>query len=254
MTETVRVRMLVAYDGAGFRGFAVNQGVRSVAGELEERLSALCATPITITCAGRTDAGVHGWGQVVSFDAPADRFDPERWMRSLNSQGGGVVVVREISAADPEFDARFSARWRRYRYTVLNRATADPFLRLTSWWIPDPLDVDAMNAAAAAIVGEHDFASFCRRPAWADGSPGLLVREIFDANWQAVDNDVIQLEITARAFCHQMVRSLVGAMVDVGLGKLRAQDMVRILEARDRAVASQPAPALGLCLWEVGYD
>jgi len=270
MTETVRVRMLVAYDGTDFRGFAVNEGVRTVAGELQVRLSALCGVPVTLTCAGRTDAGVHGWGQVVSFDAPTDRFDPKRWTASLNKQSGGVVVVRDIAQAAPDFDARFSAKWRRYRYTVLNRPIPDPFRRHTSWWMPAPLDIDAMNDAATRIVGEHDFASFCRRPERADGTPASLVRRILDATWSAVEgeaadgsgdvggndprNGIVRLEITATAFCHQMVRSLVGCMVDVGRGRRTPDDMARTLVAKDRATASQPAPSVGLCLWEVGYD
>ncbi len=248
-----RVRLDVAYEGSGYRGFARNEGVRTVGGDLEERLSALCREPVSVTAAGRTDAGVHARHQVVTFDAPEDRIDLERWVRSLNKQGGGSVVVTAAAVVDDEFDARFSARWRRYRYFVRNRPTPDPFRAHVAWWVAEDLDVGAMQAGAGAFVGQHDFAAFCRRAYRADGEPLPLVRRVLDAGWHQEDDELC-FEITAAAFCHQMVRSITGTLVDVGRGRIDPADLPAIIGSGDRSKAGQLAPPHGLHLWDVGYD
>ena len=252
-----RVRLLVAYDGSAFHGFARNPGVVTVAGALEERLSSICREPITVTGAGRTDKGVHAWGQVVSFDAPVERIqDLERLRRSLNSIASETLAVRAVDWAPDDFDARFSARWRRYRYTVLNTEEPNPFLAPTSWHVHERLDVAAARAACVPLVGLHDFTSFCRRPPLGPGSSGIppMTRRVLDADWSELDDGVLQFEITASAFCHQMVRSIVGILVDVGLGRRKAIEVAQALAARDRSMISNVAPAHGLCLWEVGYS
>jgi tRNA pseudouridine38-40 synthase len=254
----VRVRMVIAYDGGPFHGFAANAGVATVAGTLEHTIERVIGHRVTITGAGRTDRGVHAWGQVISFDAPSESLDLVALQRSINQLCGGPIVVREASVADADFDARFSARARVYRYTIVNRPVPDPFLGGTSWWIEQPLDLRAMRLACDPLIGEHDFASFCRRPkprssGGYEAGEASLVRRVLDARWDPLDDDVLRFTIGATAFCHQMVRSVVGTLVEVGQGKKRAGEMAGILRATDRSQAGQLAPAHGLCLWEVIY-
>ena len=248
----VRVRLDLSYDGTEFHGFAENAGVDTVAGRLRGALEQVLGTELDLTCAGRTDAGVHARAQVVTFDLPEDRLQPARLQRSLNSMLGQHVAVHRVSIAPEGFDARFSATWRAYRYLVLNRQDPDPFLARTSWWVSDPLDVDAMASAAEALRGEHDFSSFCRRP---KGQPeASLVRRVLHTAWvREAEPGLLRFEIAASAFCHQMVRSIVGTLVDVGRGRTRSTDLAAVLAAKDRAAAGNLAPPQGLCLWQVGY-
>jgi tRNA pseudouridine38-40 synthase len=250
----VRVRMTVAYDGSGFHGFAPNPGVATVGGVLGEALERVLRVPVDLTCAGRTDAGVHAWGQVVSFDAPAERFDAAALQRSLNRQLAPAVVVRSVEDGGEGFDARYSARRRTYRYTVLNRPVPDPFLAHVSWYVDEPLGLDLLRLGCDPLVGEHDFSAFCRRPKLRDGSEASLVRRVLRAGWDDLGDGVLRFEIEANAFCHQMIRSLVGTLVDVGLRRKHAGDLLGILHGRDRSAASPLAPPQGLCLWSVGYD
>jgi tRNA pseudouridine38-40 synthase len=251
----VRVKLVVAYDGASFHGFASQPGVTTVAGRLGDTLERVLGHPVELVCAGRTDAGVHGWGQVVSFDAAADRFDAAKVQAAVNGLCGPAIVVREASVPDsPDFSARFDATARRYRYTILNRPVPDPFLATTAWHVATPLDVRAMQAACDPLIGEHDFTSFCRRP--KDQPDASLTRRVLDARWEVDDaagEGVLRFWIEATAFCHQMVRSITGTLVDVGLGKRTAADVLAALRARDRAAAGPVAPPHGLCLWEVVY-
>jgi len=149
------------------------------------------------------------------------------------------------------------ATWRRYRYTVLNQPVPVPLLAATTWHVPSPLNLWAMQLACDPLIGEHDFASFCRRPKVAEGeAPKSLTRRVLEADWTTIDSDygeLLRFEIRANAFCHQMVRSIVGTLVDVGRGRRRAGDMRAILAARSRQAASAPAPPHALCLWDVGY-
>ena len=250
----VRVRLLVAYDGREFHGFAVQPNVRTVAGTLAAALERVLGHAVELTAAGRTDTGVHAWGQVVSFDAAAERFDADKVRAAVNSVCGPAIVVREARIAAPDFDARFSATFRRYRYTVLNREVPDPFLAATAWRIAQPLSVPLLQLACDPLLGEHDFGAFCRRP--KSDPDASLVRRVLDARWE-VDEEagegVLRFWIEATAFCHQMVRSLVGTLVDVGLGRRTAADVGAALRSRDRAAAGPVAPPHGLCLWEVGY-
>lgn len=205
--------------------------------------------------AGRTDAGVHAWGQVLSVDVPDDA-DLVRLQRSINSRFGPEIVARSIGPVPADFSARHSATGRSYRYHVVNRDVPDPFLADTAWWVPDRLAVPAMGEAARHLIGEHDFSSFCRRPKRPADEPEVsLVRRVTEAHWSTIDpGDVLRFEIAGRAFCHQMVRSIVGWCVAVGAGKRRAEETPTVLAARDRAAAAQPAPPHGLTLWAVDYD
>jgi tRNA pseudouridine38-40 synthase len=249
---TVRLRLDLSYDGSGFHGFAPNEGVTTVAGELAASLERVIGGPVRLTCAGRTDAGVHARSQVVTLDVPADRVDPARLRRSLNSMLGPRVSVTRVATVPDDFDARFSARWRSYRYRLLIREVPDPFLASTTWWVPEALDVAAMDQAAQQLLGEHDFSSFCRRPRGA--SDVSLVRRVLRAGWTVEDEpDLLRFEIAASAFCHQMVRSIVGTLVEIGRGRDRVSDMATVLSARDRSAAGNIAPPHGLVLWAVGY-
>lgn len=247
----VRVRMTVAYRGGRFRGFAAQPDQRTVAGSLAEAIGKVVRTDVDIIGAGRTDAGVHAWGQVVHFDVDdrGDGVDVAALQRSLNRMLAPDIVVRDAAVAAPEFHARFSATGRLYRYTVVNRPVPDPFLADFAWHLDTELDRRAMLAACDPLIGEHDFSSFCRRP----DDEAVLVRRVTDARWLDLGDGLLRFEISANAFCHQMVRSIVGTLVDVGLGKKRAGDISWILRAKDRSFAGPVAPPHGLCLWEVAY-
>jgi tRNA pseudouridine38-40 synthase len=246
-----RCKLVVAYDGTEFRGYAAQPDVRTVEGVLQEALEKVLRRQAAgLTCAGRTDAGVHAWGQVVSFEADTDAaVVPDRLQASLNGMLGPEVVVRSAELVDPGFDARRSARWRTYTYAVVNRPVPDPFLARYAWWVPEPIDLPALRLGADPFVGEHDFAAFCRKG--AEGS--TTTRRVLASRWVAAEDGVLRYEITATAFCWQMVRSLVGTLVDVGVGRIRPGDLLRIIRSRDRAAAGRLAPPHGLCLWEVGY-
>jgi tRNA pseudouridine38-40 synthase len=245
--------MTVAYDGSGFHGFAMQPGVRTVGGTLAEALEKVLRSPVELTCAGRTDTGVHAWGQVVSFDAPADRFDATALQRALNRLCAPEIVVRALGEGPEGFDARRSATYRVYRYTVLNRPVPDPFLARLAWHVDERLDLDLLRLGCDPLVGEHDFSAFCRKPKHRDGSEPSLVRRVHRASWSDLGDGILRFEITANAFCHQMIRSVVGTLVDVGLARKHAGEIMGILAGRDRSRASSLAPPQGLCLHEVGY-
>jgi len=249
-----RVRMTVAYDGTDFHGFAANAGVVTVGGTLTEAIERVLGRPIELACAGRTDAGVHAWGQVVSFDAPSAGLDLAELARAVTKLCGGPIVVRAAELAEPDFHARFSARSRRYRYTVLNTPAPDPFTRRVTWHVETPLDLERMRLGCDPIIGSHDFSSFCRAPKVGPGQPpASLVRRVIDARWDDLGDGVLRFEVEANAFCHQMVRSLVGTLVDLGLGRHRPGELAAMLRAGDRHAAGQVAPPRGLCLWQVRY-
>lgn len=243
------MKLTVAYDGTDFHGFAAQPDTRTVEGVLGEVLaSVLRVDRVSLSCAGRTDAGVHAWGQIVSTPVEGD-VDVDKIARATNSRLGPEVVVRAVEVVDGGFDARHSARSRAYRYTIVNRPAPDPFLARTAWWIPDPLDLSLLRLGADPFLGEHDFASFCRK-----GPPGsTMVRRVLASQWHDLGDGVLRYDITATAFCWQMVRSIVGTLVDVGAGKIRPGDILRILRAQDRSEARRVGAPHGLCLWEVAY-
>jgi tRNA pseudouridine38-40 synthase len=250
-STSTRWKLVVAYDGTGFRGYATQPDVRTVEGVLAEALSKVLRHAVTgMTCAGRTDAGVHAWGQVVSFDAgPDTELVPDDLRASLNGMLAPEVVVRSVEPVDGDFDARRSAQWRTYTYAVVNRPVPDPFLARYAWWVPEPLDLPALRLGADPFVGEHDFAAFCRKG--PEGS--TTTRRVLSSRWVAAEDGLLRYEVTATAFCWQMVRSIVGTLVDVGAGRIRPGDVLRIVRSRDRAAAGRLAPPHGLCLSEVGY-
>ena len=257
MSDTRTVRLTVAYDGTDFRGFAESDGVRTVMGDLRRAVETVVRAEVELTGAGRTDAGVHGWGQVISGQLPADT-DLGRLQRSLNAMCTPDIAVRAAEWAPPEFSARFSATGRSYRYHVWNDPTPNPLLARTTWHVPQQLDLAAMSQAADSLLGEHDFSSFCRRPKPAPGYDApSLVRRLDAARWAHADDGwgpaLLRFEITASSFCHQMVRSIVGTLVDVGAGRRSAGSVAVTLAAHDRNAAGQVAPPTGLVLWSVDY-
>jgi tRNA pseudouridine38-40 synthase len=251
---TVRVRLDVAYDGTGFHGFADNPGVRTVAGCLREATERVLGHRIDLTAAGRTDRGVHARGQVVSFDARADGRDGESLARALYQRRRPAIAVRRAAVVADTFDARFSATGRTYRYRIRNQPVHDPLDARTTWHITEPLDLATLRLGCDPLIGEHDFSSFCRKPPpLPDGSPASRHRRVRRAQWREGDDGLLVFEIEANAFCHQMVRSIVGTLVDMGLGRRKAGEMLGILAARDRHAAGRLAPPHGLVLWEVLY-
>ena len=260
-----RVRFVVAYDGSRFHGFAPNRGVDTVVGVLTDALSRVTRHMVELVGAGRTDAGVHAWGQVVSCDIPSG-VDLGELMRHVNRMCGPEVVLRIGDWVSDSFSARFSAVWRHYRYTVFNGPTPHPFLASTTWHVPRPLLLPAMQLACDPLIGEHDFSTFCRQPQIVDGGrvPSMK-RRVMLARWTDVTDQtdvvdaepggarVLRFEIRANAFCHQMVRSIVGTHTAVGRGQIHAGDIRSLMLARDRQPTAAVAPAHGLVLWQVAY-
>lgn len=249
------VVLLVAYDGGNFSGFAANPGVRTVSGELSAALERVLREPVELTCSGRTDAGVHAWGQVVSFVLDAE-VDLTRLQRSLVGLLAPEIAVRAITVGPEGFDARFSATSRTYRYTLLRSLAPSPFLARTTWHVPEELDLDAMRQAAAGFVGTHDFRSFCRAKhvlVAGEEVEASSVRDVLRAHISPAPDDCWRFEIEASSFCHQMVRSITGTLVDIGRGRRPADAVPAMLAARDRHAAGNMAPASGLCLWSVRF-
>ena len=240
------VRFRLAYDGSGFRGWARNAGQRTVEGVLSDALTRVLGDAPKLSVAGRTDAGVHARGQVASFVADDD-VDLEGLQRSLNGMLAPEIVADEVRRAPEGFNARFSATAREYRYRIDTGAWPDPFEARFVWHRPGALDVSLMRQASRTLIGEHDFASFCRRP-----QSGGTVRRLERLSIARV-GDRVEISARANAFLYQMVRTLVGTLVAVGERRLDAGVVRGILEARERSQTPQMAPAHGLTLERVIY-
>jgi tRNA pseudouridine38-40 synthase len=254
--RTVRIRIDLSYDGSGFSGWAAQPGRRTVEAVLAAALGQVLRLPGPpgLTVAGRTDAGVHARGQVVHADVPADAWAPvaDRERGPVGRLAGVLPADVRVHGADPApdgFDARFSALWRRYSYRVCDDpALADPLRRHETLWFFRRLDVAAMNEAARPVLGEHDFAAFCRR------RPGATtIRTLRHLEWQRDGDGIAVATVVADAFCHNMVRSLVGALLAVGEGRRPPGWPAAVLAAAVRDPAVRVMPPHGLCLEEVGY-
>jgi tRNA pseudouridine38-40 synthase len=251
--ERVRVRADVAYDGGGFSGWARQPGRRTVQQVLEDTLGVvlrLLEAP-ALTVAGRTDAGVHARGQVAHFDVPVPYWEaaaPAAHRRLAGLLPDDVRVWRLTQVPD-DFDARFCALWRRYAYRVCDGPSGvDPLSRHTTLWHPLPLDLTAMNEAGQRCLGEHDFAAFCRRREGA-----TTVRALLRLEWERQAPGLAVVAVVADAFCHNMVRALVGAMLRVGEGSKPVEWPAQVLASRARDPAVRVLPPHGLCMEEVGY-
>jgi len=255
----VRLRIDLAYDGTEFHGWAVQPSLRTVQGELEAALATVLRTPVSVTCAGRTDTGVHARGQVVHVDADHEVVQAaagrsphppaESLVRRLNGVLPSDVHVGRVTEAPDGFDARFSALWRRYAYRVADDpSTVDPLTRRHVLEWGRALDVEAMNDAAARLVGEHDFAAFCRKREGATS-----IRRLLDLSWQRDHHGVLVATVRADAFCHNMVRSLMGCLVVVGEGRHSPDWAGEVLTAGVRHPRVTVLPPHGLTLEQVAY-
>lgn len=274
----MHLKLVIQYDGTDFSGSqlqAADKG-RTVQGELEQALARLAGSPIRIDLAGRTDTGVHAWGQVASLDFPArDRLDqPGVVAKALNGILPNDLAVISAEQVDPGFHARFSARSRAYRYLILNATYARPLLRRYSLHVTRNLDLEAMREAVSMLVGIHDFASFAGR---GMGIPGAdvdrpsTVRTVsvvrlamldMEANfwaWQAEetvqgqDGNLVAIDLVANAFLPHMIRNIVGTLLEVGSGKRNVEEFGNLLESKDRRLAGLTAGPHGLCLLWVEY-
>lgn len=248
----MRLRLDIAYDGTEFHGWAAQRGLRTVQEELEAWIPRVLrlSEPVNLTCAGRTDAGVHARGQVVHLDLP-EVADIDRTIADLAYRLRNVLpadlVVRRVSLAPPGFDARFSAIWRRYVYRIAD-STPDPLLRIHVTPLRTELDLQRINAVASRLTGLHDFAAFCKQREGA-----TTIRNLLQLSARRTWGDVAEITVRADAFCHSMVRSLVGALVAVATGRRDAAWMVGLLDAGERVGEIRVMPPGGLTLEEVGY-
>ncbi|GLG02625.1 tRNA pseudouridine synthase A [Alicyclobacillus hesperidum subsp. aegles] len=242
-----RIRLVVAYDGAGFHGFARQDGLRTVQATLEETLTRMLSTPIEVHGSGRTDKGVHARAQVVHFDLP---YGPpaERMVYVLRRRLPADIIPLWADRVDTGFHARFSVVRKTYRYLLYRGATPNLFLYRFSWHVPGVLGVEAMREAAAHLLGRHDFTSFC-----ASATPQEdKVRSLYRIDFVESPNR-LAIEVEGSGFLQYMVRIIVGTLVKVGQGRERADRIPAILAAKDRRLAGETAPPHGLCLWNVEY-
>jgi tRNA pseudouridine38-40 synthase len=244
----VRLRLDLSYDGARFHGWAAQPGLRTVQGEVEAAVATILSleSPVPLTCAGRTDAGVHARGQVAHVDLDG-AIDVELLARRLRSLLPDDIGLRALTPAPPGFDARFSALERRYVYRLGDRGPIDPLVRghVVTW--PRELDVGAMNAASAPLLGEHDFAAFCKKREGA-----TTIRTLLALHSERRDG-LLETTVRADAFCHSMVRSLMGALVAVGEGRFAPGWTTSVLASAVRDGRIKVMPADGLVLEEVVY-
>ncbi|MGN6203280.1 tRNA pseudouridine(38-40) synthase TruA [Humibacter sp.] len=267
-----RIRLGIAYDGSGFNGWSRQPGLRTVQGALEEALRMLFRRhepAPTLTVAGRTDAGVHALGQVAHVDLTPDQVDAllrprkrrnaaddadaaaalRRRLTGILGAADSDVVIVSAQLAEPGFDARFSALWRRYEYRIADAAAPkNPMARSSTLWYPVVLNVEDMDAAAGTLLGLHDFAAYCKPREGA-----TTIRTLQEFAWSRGADGVLVASVRADAFCHSMVRALVGACVAVGEGKLAREDLALLRDVGARTSAFKVMPAKGLTLMEVGY-
>jgi tRNA pseudouridine38-40 synthase len=243
----VNIKIVLEYDGSGFVGWQQQAHGRTVEAELKRALKAVTGEDIKVYAAGRTDAGAHAEGQVVSFQTDG-RISPHRLVAALNARLPADVAVLSAEEVPDEFHARYSARWRRYRYRYLDRPSRPALERGRCWHVRGVLDVDAMSAAAKALTGKHDWTSYCSASEPSDAR----VREMRSARVVRY-GDVVELELVAEGFLRGLARSIAGALAEVGRGRRPPEWVGEVLEARDRRKAARTAPAGGLTLMEVIY-
>lgn len=240
------VCLKLEYDGSDFKGWAAQPGLRTVQGELEAALATVLRESVQLTVAGRTDTGVHALGQVASFVTEAQAR--EDLARRLNGVGPDDIAVTAATVVEDGFDARHSAKSRSYRYRVLARSAPNPFEQGRALWWPHRIDLDALEACAAALPGNHDFTAFT--PTQTDHV--RFDRDIYDASWTQA-GDILTFRITADAFMRNMVRILVGTMLEVSSGRRTSESFKQLLTGATRSEAGDTAPPHGLYLEKVSY-
>jgi len=238
---------VLEYDGSGFAGWQQQAKGRTVEAELKQALRAITGQALKVYAAGRTDAGAHAEGQVVSFQTDG-RISPRRLVAALNAKLPADVAVLSAEEVPDAFHARYSARWRRYRYRYLDRPSRPALERGRCWHVRGPLDVDAMSQAAKALAGKHDWTSYCS----ASEPPDARVREMRSARVLR-RGEFVELELVAEGFLRGLARGIAGALAEVGRGRRPPEWVGEVLEARDRRRAARTAPAGGLTLVEVIY-
>jgi len=243
----VNIKVVLEYDGSGFAGWQQQAHGRTVEAELKRALRAITGQDHKVYAAGRTDAGAHAEGQVVSFQTDG-RISPRRLVAALNAKLPADVAVLSAEEVPDTFHARYSARWRRYRYRYLDRPSRPALERGRCWQVRGPLDVDAMSRAAEALVGKHDWTSYCSASEPADAR----VRAMRSARVTRY-GEVVELELVAEGFLRGLARSIAGALAEVGRGRRPPEWVGEVLGARDRRKAAKTAPAGGLTLMEVIY-
>lgn len=242
-----RIAVGIEYDGSGFAGWQSQQSLRTVQAVLEEALGAVAARPVSLVCAGRTDAGVHARAQVAHFDTESER-SARSWILGANSAAPQDVAVSWALTVPAHFHARYSATERIYRYLVLNRTARSALSAARAAWITRALDAERMAAAAAHLVGEHDFSAFRSSECQARSPIRRLTRLAVERR-----GDWIVIEAAANAFLHHMVRNIAGLLIAVGKGDEPPDWARAVLAGRDRTRGAATAPAAGLYLWEVQY-
>jgi len=243
----MRFKCIVEYDGTDFHGWQVQPNARTVQAELEDAIRRMLGESPRVLAAGRTDAGVHAAGQVVSFTLQR-AISSEALQRGLNALSPRDVAIRAVEVVDDAFDPRRAARSRVYVYRIWNAGWISPFWRRYTWHVSRPLNVDAMRAGAQWLLGEHDFSSFRAAGCDAEHAVRRLLRSEVEQR-----AEMITYTIEATAFLRHMVRNIVGTLVEVGAGERAADGLAALLAARDRTLAGATAPASGLCLTEVKY-
>ena len=254
----VSLVLTVSYNGKSYSGFAKqkDQSIPTVQGEIERALSILFRRDVETVCAGRTDAGVHARGQVVSCTMDAQELEgrePRKIVTSLNALTPDDIVVKCVSFADADFSARFDAERREYRYRIVTGGAPPIFLSDFSWWRRAPLDIHAMQQAARYFVGEQDFKSFCKA-ASAEGKTTMRFVESVDVfEEEQMGETCLCIRVVGNAFLHSMVRTMVGTLVQVGAGQRKPEWVRDVLATCDRSAAGETAPAQGLVFWHVTY-
>jgi tRNA pseudouridine38-40 synthase len=245
----MQLRLTIEYEGEAYQGWQIQPGGPTVQEVLEKALATALREPVRVRGAGRTDAGVHACGQVAAVRVTRVPTDLHRLQKSLNALTPDDIAIREIAVVDDAFDPRRDAKSRLYEYRILNARAPSPFWRRHAWHIALPLDAIAMDAAAATLLGEHDFAAFCG----ADAEPvRSTVRRVLESRMQTTSS-VLVYRVEATAFLKHMVRNIVGTLVEVGLGQRAPESLTEILTGRDRTRAGATAPPHGLTLVAVRY-
>lgn len=245
---TIRYAAVIEYDGTHYHGWQYQDHCKTIQEAVEKALSTVANHPVSVVCAGRTDAGVHGRGQVIHFDTHSQRAD-HAWLLGCNSNLPRDISMLKVKAVSSDFHARYSATARTYRYVILSRRVRPALHRDRVCWIHSEIEASRMHEAAQALLGEHDFTSF-RAAGCQSNTPMRNVRAI---SVTSQDNGWVYIDITANAFLHHMVRNIAGTLIEVGRGKQSVEWVADVLEQRDRCEGGVTAPACGLYFVSVEY-
>lgn len=243
------IKLTLAYDGSGYHGFQKQPHGETVQNVVDEFLSKVCGEVVTTAGSGRTDAGVHAYGQVVSFSTNG-RIPCANIVRASQTMLPQDIVLLQAEEVEEDFHARYSALWKEYQYRVVVNARQDPFLVKYAWQVHEQLNVEQMNKAAEALIGKHDFSAF-RSSGSVDSDP---VRTIYRAEWTAVNDKELRFNIAGDGFLYHMVRNIVWSLVQIGLGKRTVEEFAEELNSKRCVYLNSPAPACGLYLKHVEYE